>query len=100
MTNAKTSWAPSQNIFLTNQFEVVDTTPYDFELLAYKFTNETVNPYFPNDWDDRVKKFHHLTVLRSFQCPYVAIATENLVAAAHKVKFQSWGFSSSPLIVS
>ncbi|EON70282.1 GNAT family N-acetyltransferase [Lysinibacillus sphaericus] len=91
VTNAKTSWAPSQDIFLTNPFEVVDTAPYGFELLAYIFTNETLNPYFPNDWDDRVKKFHNLKILRSFQCPYVAIATENLVAAADKVKLQSVG---------
>ncbi len=32
-----------------------------------------------------LKKFSNLTILRSFQCPYVDVATENIVAAAHQL---------------
>ncbi|MET4562314.1 L-amino acid N-acyltransferase YncA [Lysinibacillus parviboronicapiens] len=85
ITNSTTSWVPSKDIFLNNQFEVVDTAPYDFELLAYKFDNGTENPYFPHDWQERTKKYSNLTILRSFQCPYVDVATENIVAGAYKL---------------
>lgn len=85
VTNSKTSWAPSKDIFLNNQFTVVDTAPYDFELLTYNLNTGTVNPYFPHDWSERTKKFNNLTILRSFQCPYVDIATENMVAGANKL---------------
>lgn len=85
ITNSKTSWAPSKEIFLNNGFQLIDTAPYDFELLVYSLSSEAEQPYFPNDWEERLKKFNGLTVLRSFQCPYVEIATENIIAAANKL---------------
>ncbi|GAB0168018.1 GNAT family N-acetyltransferase [Lysinibacillus sp. CTST325] len=83
ITNSKTSWAPSKDIFLKNDFQLIDTAPYDFELLVYPLSNEAEHPYFPNDWEGRLKKFNNLTILRSFQCPYVEIATENIIAGAN-----------------
>ncbi|MEY9976521.1 GNAT family N-acetyltransferase [Lysinibacillus sp. RC79] len=85
ISNSKTSWAPSKEIFLKNDFQLIDTAPYDFELLVYQLCNEAEHPYFPNDWEDRLKKFNNLTILRSFQCPYVDIATENIIAGANKL---------------
>lgn len=54
-------------------------------MIVYQLSNEEEHPYFPNDWDDRLKKFNTLTILRSFQCPYVDIATENIIAGANKL---------------
>ncbi|MEB2301413.1 GNAT family N-acetyltransferase [Lysinibacillus xylanilyticus] len=85
ITNSTTSWAPSKEIFLKNDFQLIDTAPYDFELLVYPLSSEAEQPYFPNDWEERLKKFTNLTILRSFQCPYVEIATENIIAGANKL---------------
>ncbi|MFJ8460253.1 GNAT family N-acetyltransferase [Lysinibacillus xylanilyticus] len=85
ITNSKTSWTPSKEIFLKNDFQVIDSAPYDFELLVYPLSNEAKQPYFPTDWEERIKKFNNLTILRSFQCPYVEIATENIIAGANKL---------------
>ncbi|MGE7694036.1 GNAT family N-acetyltransferase [Lysinibacillus sp. NPDC094177] len=85
ISNSKTSWAPSKEIFMNNDFQLIDTALYDFELLVYPLSNESKQPYFPNDWEERLKKFSNLTILRSFQCPYVEIATENIIAGANKL---------------
>ena len=85
VTNAETSWAPSKDIFLKNHFEIVDSAPFNFELLAYQFDNNSNLPFFPTNWDERVRKFNDLTILRSFQCPYVEVATENIIAGANKL---------------
>lgn len=85
VTNSDTSWAQSKDIFLKNGFKVIDKAPYNFELVAYQFDQDDLFPYFPTDWEERVKKFTNLTILRSFQCPYVAIATENIIAGADKL---------------
>jgi L-amino acid N-acyltransferase YncA len=85
VTNPETSWAPSKDIFLKHDFKLVDTAPYHFELLVYHFGTSSSLPYFPNNWDERVGKFQNLTILRSFQCPYVEIGTENIIAAANKL---------------
>ncbi|WP_053485883.1 hypothetical protein [Lysinibacillus sp. FJAT-14745] len=73
---------------MKNDFQLIDRAPYDFELLVYPLSDEAEQPYFPNDWEDRLKKFNNLTILRSFQCPYVEIATENIIAGANKLNIQ------------
>ncbi|MGE7925828.1 GNAT family N-acetyltransferase [Viridibacillus arvi] len=85
VTNPETSWTPSKDIFLKNQFKLVDTAPFNFELLAYQFENSTLLPYFPTNWDERINKFENLTILRSFQCPYVEVATENIIVGANEL---------------
>jgi hypothetical protein len=86
VTNPETSWTPSKDIFLKNNFKLVDTAPYNFELLVYHFDEPTTKlPSFPTNWDERVKRFQNLTILRSFQCPYVEVATENIVEGASKL---------------
>jgi L-amino acid N-acyltransferase YncA len=85
VTNPETSWTPSKEIFLKRGFQQVDTAPYGFELLALPFKNESSLPFFPHNWEERLSKFQELTILRSFQCPYVEIATENIIAGAAKL---------------
>ncbi|MFJ7730671.1 GNAT family N-acetyltransferase [Lysinibacillus sp. NPDC097231] len=85
ITNSTTSWTPSKEIFLKNDFQLIDTAPHDFELLVYSFNKKAELPYFPNDWERRKGNFSNLTIVRSFQCPYVEIATENIIAGAQKL---------------
>lgn len=82
MTNSTTSWTPSKEIFFKNNFQCIDKAPYGFELLVYSFNEEFEQPYFPTDWDERINRYNQLTILRSFQCPYVEVATENIVSGA------------------
>ncbi|MFP7296821.1 GNAT family N-acetyltransferase [Neobacillus niacini] len=82
VTNTQTSWTPSKEIFIKNGFKMVDTAPYHFELLVYPFENSISLPFFPINWEERINKFDDLTILRSFQCPYVEIATENIMEGA------------------
>lgn len=82
VTSSETGWTPSKDIFLKNGFIQVDTASPDFELLTYKFASDSENPYFPAEWEQRLQRFDRLTVLRSFQCPYVDIATQNVLEGA------------------
>jgi L-amino acid N-acyltransferase YncA len=84
VTNPDTSWTPSKDIFLKNNFVEISTAPYGFELLVYK-TDDAPNPYFPENWDDRLELFEDLTIIRTHQCPFVDIATDNVVDAANKL---------------
>lgn len=84
VTNPETSWAPSKEIFIKNGFNEVDHAPHGFELLVHKF-DDAVDPFFPKDWDARLKQFEKLTILRTPQCPFVEIATDNILEGAHKL---------------
>ena len=88
VTNSTTSWTPSKDVFLKNGFIEVDQAPLGFELLVYKF-GESSDPYFPKDWDDRLQKYNELTIIQMPQCPYVEVATDNVVQAASKLGIQS-----------
>lgn len=83
ITNPDTSWTPSKDIFLKNNFKIVATTNLNFELLVYQFNENASTPHFPTNWKGRLEKFNDLTILRSFQCPYVDIATQNVQEAAN-----------------
>ena len=85
VTNPETSWTPSKDIFLKNNFQLLDTAPKNFELLVYQLGNRYTLPSFPTNWDERVARFEDLTIIRSFQCPYVEVATENIIAGANKL---------------
>ncbi|WP_026675663.1 GNAT family N-acetyltransferase [Alkalihalobacterium bogoriense] len=85
VTNPSTSWTPSKEIFLNNGFTLIEEAPYQFELLVYPFEKSPILPYFPTNWEERLKKYNNLTVLRSFQCPFVDVATENIKEGAKKL---------------
>lgn len=84
ITNPDTSWTPSKEIFLKNNFIEVDHAPYGFELLVHKF-GQAPNPFFPKDWEERLKYLEELTIIRTQQCPFVDIATDNVVCGASKL---------------
>lgn len=89
VTNPDTSWAPSKDIFVKNGFIQVDNAPYSFELLVYKICSEYENPYFPENWNERLDLFNQgLTILRTNQCPYLDVATQNAIEAAESVKIK------------
>ncbi|MEN2765636.1 GNAT family N-acetyltransferase [Ornithinibacillus xuwenensis] len=82
ITNPETSWTPSKEVFIKNNFIEIEQAPYGFELLVYKF-GDSPNPYFPNDWEERLMTFESLTIVRTRQCPFVEIATDNVLKAAN-----------------
>lgn len=84
VTNPDTSWTPSKEVFLKNNFVEVDHAPYNFELLVYMI-EDVPEPYFPSDWEERLHFSEELTILRTKQCPYIEIASDNILAAANKL---------------
>jgi N-acetylglutamate synthase-like GNAT family acetyltransferase len=88
ITNPDTSWTPSKHIFLKHNFKEIALAPFGFELLVCKFGNAP-DPYFPNDWDERLSPFQELTIFRTPQCPFVDIATDNVVEGAKKLGIQA-----------
>jgi hypothetical protein len=80
----KGTWMMGKELFLRNGFEVVDTAPPDFELLAKKLVN-ALSPSFPRDWDDRLSKYGPgLTIIHSGQCPYTAKAINEISVTAEE----------------
>ncbi|MFJ7665979.1 GNAT family N-acetyltransferase [Lysinibacillus sp. NPDC097195] len=88
ITNPDTSWVPNKEIFLKHHFKEIAHAPYGFELLVNKFGNAP-DPYFPNDWQERLSSFQALTIFRTPQCPFVDIATDNVVEGANKLGIQA-----------
>lgn len=89
VTNPDTGWAPSKDIFIKNGFIQVDSAPHSFELLVYKVRSEYENPYFPNNWNERLARFNQgLTILRTNQCPYLDVSTQNAIEAAKSVNIE------------
>ncbi|GIP18166.1 N-acetyltransferase [Paenibacillus montaniterrae] len=83
LTNSDTGWAPSKELFIKNGFSFVQSGPYSFELYVYSF-EDTLLPYFPDNWSQRLARFSEgLTILKTNQCPYLEVATENLIKAAN-----------------
>ncbi|MEC0182814.1 GNAT family N-acetyltransferase [Paenibacillus peoriae] len=89
ITNTDTSWAPGPDIFLKNGFQHVEDGPYSFQLYVYKLNSDHSDPYFPNNWTQRLERFSEgLTILRTHQCPYLEIAAQNVIEAAESVGIQ------------
>jgi L-amino acid N-acyltransferase YncA len=83
LTNSKESWIASKDVFIKNGFKLVGTTLGSFELLVYKLGDYQA-PFFPTDWEERAKKLGDgLTILRAYQCPYVEVATNNILEGAN-----------------
>lgn len=88
VTNSDTSWAPSEQIFEKNGFVCVDEAPFGFKLYAYTLTGGD-QPSFPSDWDERLAVYNTgLTIIRSHQCPYLEVATTNLIEAAQSLNIE------------
>ena len=73
-----------KKVFLKNGFESVDSAPPSFELLVKKF-RDAPSPTFPKNWDERLSKYGSgLTVIRSYQCPYLDDSVAILLEIANE----------------
>jgi N-acetylglutamate synthase-like GNAT family acetyltransferase len=66
VTNPDTSWTPSKEIFINNHFKLVDTAPFNFELLAYQFEN---GPHYLSFQQTGMKELKNLITLQ-FYAPF------------------------------
>lgn len=81
----KGSFMVDHDIFLKHGFEIVDKAKPDFELLVYKFNEESPSPTFKHDVlikTDQYKK--GLTIIRSVQCPYTEKNVNAMLETAEK----------------
>jgi GNAT superfamily N-acetyltransferase len=73
------------DIFLKQGFQVVDSAPPDFDLLALKFGEDASNPQFKHAvLNDTSQYAHGLTVMRSFQCPYTEKNVKAILQSAEE----------------
>lgn len=84
LTNPNTSWTPGKDVFLKNGFVEIAHAPYHFELLVHAF-RQAPEPYFPSDWEARLAPYDKLTILRTWQCPFIDVASQNIAEAAKKL---------------
>ncbi len=90
----KGSFMVDKPIFIKHQFEVVDKTEPDFELLVRKFDSTAPNPQFKENRELVSKKFNKgLTIIRSHQCPYTVKNVNEICETAVK------SFGLTPTVV-
>jgi ribosomal protein S18 acetylase RimI-like enzyme len=66
-------WLPGKELFLKHGFEIVDTVPPYFELLARRFSDDAPLPKFNHVSKQRFEKCQSgITIFKSDQCPYTA----------------------------
>jgi len=81
----KGSFMSGKDIFLKNDFKVVDSAPPDFELLVYKFAEDTPDPIFNNNWAQKQRQYGDgLVVFRADQCPYTVKNVNEIVEIARE----------------
>jgi hypothetical protein len=97
MVVSEGNWLARKDILEKLGFKSVAKAPPAFDLMVLKF-KKCDDPFFPKDWDARIKKHKHgLTVIRTDQCPYLddAVNTINDYAKKEKVKFTEIEIKSS-----
>ena len=83
----KGSFMADNPIFLKKNFEIVDKTKPDFNLLALKFDANSKNPSFKSDVLNDLDQYQNgLTIMRSAQCPYTE-KNVNAILESAKTKF-------------
>lgn len=83
----KGSFMADKHIFIKNGFEVVDSAPPDFELLALKFDPKVVIPKFISDMDKHIADYGDgLVIIRADQCPYT-VKNVNAIASTAENQF-------------
>ncbi|MCG8581009.1 MAG: N-acetyltransferase [Bacteroidales bacterium] len=81
----KGSFMIDKMVFLKKGFELVDSAKPDFDLLAYKFEQDSANPGFKASIKDNLTKYKNgLTILRSVQCPYTEKNVNAIIETAQK----------------
>ncbi|MBN2364759.1 MAG: GNAT family N-acetyltransferase [Calditrichaeota bacterium] len=76
-------WMAGKEVYLKNGFAVAAEAPPRFELL-FRTNGTGPLPNFPEDWDDRLQKFHGLHLIYTNQCPYIGKAVTELPPVAKK----------------
>ena len=97
LVTSSSNWLAPKGFFLHHGFEVVDYAPPSFELLVRRFRSAPL-PSFPNDWDNRLKRYPDgLVVYHCGQCPYHAMFISSLANTANQLglPFQAIELSSS-----
>jgi hypothetical protein len=60
-----------KELFVRNGFEIIESAPPDFELLALRFNIKAPLPRFKSNWEERLARYGRgLTIIRADQCPY------------------------------
>ena len=78
-------WLADARLFLDNGFELVDTAPPDYRLLARRFDPQSAAPAFQAGWDRKLAKYGRgLTIVRSAQCPHIAKFTADIRQSAEE----------------
>jgi len=89
MVVSEGNWLARKDILIKMGFKSVDKAPPAFDLMVNKF-KKCDDPFFPKDWDARIKKHKQgLTLIRTDQCPYLddAVNTVKAYAKKGKIKF-------------
>jgi GNAT superfamily N-acetyltransferase len=82
----KGSFMAGKELFVKNDFEVVDKAPPDFELLVKKCQQKAPSPKFKGDWGKRLSQYSKgLTIIRADQCPYTVKNVREISETAEKV---------------
>jgi GNAT superfamily N-acetyltransferase len=82
----KGSFMAGKELFVKNDFEVVDKASPDFELLVKKFNKKAPSPKFKGDWGKRLSQYSQgLTMIRADQCPYTVKNVREISETAEKV---------------
>lgn len=86
----KGSFMVHNDIFLKKDFQIVDSTKPDFDLLVLKFDKKSKDPKFKPNMDENAIKYDNgLTILRSAQCPYTEKNVNAIIESAKKMKLKT-----------
>jgi len=80
------SWMARKDIFIKNHFRQVDQAAPHFQLLV-KDTGPGKTPFFPQNWNERLKRYQDLQLIYTNQCPYIGKAISELPVVAEKNGF-------------
>ena len=79
----KGAFMAGKGFFIKQGFEIVDSAPSDFDLLALKFKPNVQSPTFRKDWALRRKQYGKgLVIIRAEQCPYTVKNVNEIVDVA------------------
>jgi hypothetical protein len=80
------SWMVGKALLLKGGYNIVDTAPPDFALLARKFNKRSPSPKFTTEWKERLAKYESgLFIFSSDQCPYIVKAVQEIGQTAEKM---------------
>ena len=77
------TWMAARNVFLKNGFQQVDAADPHFQLLAVEL-EPGPSPSFPDDWEERLRRYDGLRLLYTNQCPFIGKAVLELPPVAEE----------------